>query len=67
MLLDEIEIVKKYLDKKLNKTMILSVDELMFYISVENLVNEYKKLESRNSTNEELIEKLIKLHDKKGW
>lgn len=59
MLLDEIEIVKKYLDKKLNKTMILSVDELTFYISVENLVNEYEKIESRNKANEDLIEKLI--------
>lgn len=47
MLLDELEIVKKYLDKKSNETMVLSVEDLMFYISVENLVNEYEKLERR--------------------
>lgn len=60
MLLDEIEIIKKYLDKKLNKTMILSADELMFYLSVENILNEYEKIKKENEINKDLIEQMLK-------
>lgn len=60
MLLDELEIIKEYLDKKSNKTMILSAEDLLFYISVENLVNEYENLERRDKVNEDLIEKMLK-------
>lgn len=58
-LLDELKIVKRYIHTILENYKIMGVDEILFYTSVENLVNEYEKLESRNKANEELIEKLI--------
>ena len=58
-LLDELKIVKRYVYTILENQKVMGVDEILFYTSVENLVNEYEKLESRNKANEELIEKLI--------